>query len=393
MSKKLVALTGNDAAAYAMKQIDPDVVAAYPITPQTSLMEKFAQYVADGEIDTEMVLVESEHSAMSACVGASAAGARVMTATSSQGLALMWEVCYIAAGYRLPIVMPLVNRALSGPINIHCDHSDAMGVRDSGWIQLWAENAQEVYDNLLQAIRIAENADVLLPVIVNFDGFIISHAIENMYVYDDAEIKKFVGGYKPRYTLLDPAKPTTFGGFDLPDYYFEHRRQMADAMAKSAKVIADVAREFSKICGREYKFIEGYKLEDAEIAIVALGSTVGTARAVVDELREKGVKAGILKIRMFRPFPENEIADALKHLKAVAVLDRADALNAVGGPLFDEIRAALYKRSTIPVVNYIYGLGGRDMGLVEINKVYADLDEIAKTGKIKELMTYLGVRE
>ena len=393
MSKKLVALTGNDAAAYAMKQINPDVVAAYPITPQTSLMEKFAQYVADGEIDTEVVLVESEHSAMSACVGASAAGARVMTATSSQGLALMWEIVYIASSYRLPIVMPLVNRALSGPINIHCDHSDAMGIRDSGWIQLWAENAQEVYDNLLQAIRIAENPDILLPVIVNYDGFIISHAIENMYLYDDAEVKKFVGEYKPKYTLLDPKKPTTFGGFDLPDYYFEHRRQMAAAMTDSFKVIGDVAKEFSNICGREYKNLEGYRLEDAEIAVVALGSTVGTARAVVDELREKGVKAGILKIRVFRPFPEDEIADALKNLKAVAILDRADALNAVGGPLFDEVRAALYKKSNIPAVNYVYGLGGRDMGFPEINKVYADLVEIAKTGKIKELTTYLGVRE
>ncbi|MDD4879080.1 MAG: transketolase C-terminal domain-containing protein [Candidatus Omnitrophica bacterium] len=393
MSKKLLALTGNDAAAYAMKQINPDVVAAYPITPQTSLMEKFAQYVADGVIDTEIVLVESEHSAMSACVGASTAGARVMTATSSQGLALMFEVCYIASSYRLPIVMPLVNRALSGPINIHCDHSDAMGLRDSGWIQIWSENAQEVYDNLLQAMRVAENPEILLPVMVCYDGFIISHAIENMNVYDDAEVKKFVGEYKPQYTLLDPAKPVTMGAFDLPDYYFEHRRQMADAMTKSAKAIADVAKEFSKICGREYKFIEGYKLEDAEVAIVALGSTVGTARAVVDELREKGVKVGLLKIRMFRPFPESEIADALKHLKAIAVLDRADALNAVGGPLFDEVRAALYKKSAIPVVNYVYGLGGRDMGLLEINKVYSDLAETAKTGKAKDLVTYLGVRD
>ncbi len=393
MSKKLIALTGNDAAAYAMKQINPDVVAAYPITPQTSLMEKFAQYVADGEIDTEVVLVESEHSAMSACVGASAAGARVMTATSSQGLALMWEVCYIASSYRLPIVMPLVNRALSGPINIHCDHSDAMGIRDSGWIQLWAENVQEVYDNLLQAIRIAENSDVLLPVIVNYDGFIISHAIEDLCVYDDAEVKKFVGEYKPKYMLLDPKNPVTFGSFDLPDYYFEHRRQIADAMKGSSKVIADVAKEFSKICGREYKFLEGYKLEDAEVAIVALGSTVGTARAVVDELREKGVKAGILKIRVFRPFPEDEIANALKHLKAVAVLDRADALNGVGGPLFDEVRAALYKKSEIPAINYVYGLGGRDMGFPEINRAYSDLAGIAKTGKAKDLVTYLGVRD
>lgn len=393
MSKKLLALTGNDAAAYAMKQIDPDVVAAYPITPQTSLMEKFAQFVADGESNTEIVLVESEHSAMSACVGASCAGARVMTATSSQGLALMWEVVYIASSYRLPIVMPLVNRALSGPINIHCDHSDAMGIRDSGWIQLWAENAQEVYDNLLQAIRIAENPDVLLPVVVNYDGFIISHAIENMYIYDNDEVKKFVGEYKPKYTLLDPKKPTTFGSFDLPDYYFEHRRQMAGAMSGSKKVIADVAKEFSKICGREYKFIEGYKLEDAEIVIVALGSTVGTARAVVDDLREKGVKAGILKIRVFRPFPEEEIASALKDKKAVAVLDRADALNAVGGPIFDEVRSGLYKKSNTPVVNYIYGLGGRDMGLAEINKVYDDLAKIAKSSKAANLVTYLGVRD
>lgn len=393
MSKKLLALTGNDAAAYAMKQINPDVVAAYPITPQTSLMEKFAQYVADGEIDTEVILVESEHSAMSACVGASAAGARVMTATSSQGLALMWEVCYIASGYRLPIVMPLVNRALSGPINIHCDHSDAMGIRDSGWIQLWSENAQEVYDNLLQAIKIAEDPEVMLPVIVNYDGFIISHAIENIYVYDDAEVKKFVGEYKPKYMLLDSKRPVTFGGFDLPDYYFEHRRQMAAAMKDSERTISNVAKEFSKICGREYGFLEGYRLDDAEVAIVALGSTIGTARAVVDDLRTKGVKAGILKIRVFRPFPEEEIAQALQKVKAVAVLDRSDALNAVGGPLFDEIRAAIYKKTNIPVVNYIYGLGGRDIGFPEINRVYSDLLEITKGGKAKDLVTYLGVRD
>lgn len=391
--KKITALTGNDAAAYAMKQINPDVVAAYPITPQTSLMEKFAQFVADGVIDTEMVLVESEHSAMSACVGASAAGARVMTATSSQGLALMWEVCYIAAGYRLPIVMPLVNRALSGPINIHCDHSDAMGIRDSGWIQLWAENAQEVYDNLIQAIRIAEDPDVLLPVMVNYDGFIISHAVENVTIYDDADVKKLVGEYKPRYTLLDPRNPVTFGTFDLTDYYFEHRRQLAEAMRNSAGVISKVAKEFSKICGREYGFIEGYKLDDAEVAIVALGSTVGTARAIVDELRQKGIKAGILKIRVFRPFPEDVIVSAVRHLKAIAVLDRADALNAVGGPLFDEIRAALYKQCEIPVINYIYGLGGRDIGFDDIRHVYSETAELAKTGKTKEIVTYLGVRE
>lgn len=393
MSKKVLALTGNDAGACAMKQINPDVVAAYPITPQTSLMEKFTQYVADGLINTEMVLVESEHSAMSASVGASAAGARVMTATSSQGLALMWEICYIAAAYRLPIVMPVVNRALSGPINIHCDHSDAMGARDSGWIQLWSENAQEVYDNLIQAVRIAEDPDVLLPVMVNYDGFIISHAVENINVYDDADVKKFIGEYKSKYTLLDSKNPVTFGTFDLTDYYFEHRRQEAEGMRNAVKVIPKVAKEFAKICGREYGFLEGYKLNDAEVAIVALGSTVGTARAVVDSLRAKNIKAGILKIRVFRPFPEVEILSSLRHLKAIAVLDRADALNAIGGPLYNEIRAALYNKSSIPVVNYIYGLGGRDIGLDDINRVYTDILEIGKTGKIQEKVTYLGVRE
>ncbi len=393
MSKKVLALTGNDAAAYAMKQINPDVVAAYPITPQTSLMEKFAQYVADGVIDTEMVLVESEHSAMSASVGASAAGARAITATSSQGLALMWEICYIAAGYRLPIVMPVVNRALSGPINIHCDHSDAMGARDSGWLQLWSENAQEVYDNMIQAVRIAEDEDVLLPVMVNYDGFIISHAVENINVYDDANVKRFVGEYKPKYTLLDSKNPATFGTFDLTDYYFEHRRQEAEGMRNAVKVIPKIAKEFAKVFGREYGFLEGYKLNDAEVAIVALGSTVGTARAVVDSLRAKNIKAGILKLRVFRPFPEEEILSSLKHLKAIAVLDRADALNAIGGPLYNEIRAALYNKSSISVVNYIYGLGGRDIGLDDINRVYSEALEIAKTGKVKEKVAYLGVRE
>ncbi|KPK39005.1 MAG: pyruvate ferredoxin oxidoreductase [Omnitrophica WOR_2 bacterium SM23_29] len=376
-----------------MKQINPDVVAAYPITPQTSLMEKFAQYVADGVIDTEMVLVESEHSAMSACVGASCAGARVITATSSQGLALMWEVCYIAASYRLPIVMPVVNRALSGPINIHCDHSDAMGARDSGWIQLWAENVQEIYDNMIQAVRIAEDQDVFLPVMVNYDGFIISNAVENITVYADEDVKKFIGEHKSRYTLLDSKNPVTFGTFDLTDYYFEHRRQEAEGMRNAVRVIPKVAKEFTKVFGREYGLLEGYKLSDAEVAIVALGSTAGTVRAAVDLLRAKNIKAGILKIRVFRPFPEEEILSSLKHLKAIAVLDRADALNAIGGPLYNEIRATLYNKSSIPVVNYIYGLGGRDIGIDDINHVYSDALEIAKTGKIKEKVTYLGVRE
>ncbi len=390
---KIEALTGNDAVAYAMKQINPDVVAAYPITPQTSLMEKFAEYVADGEIDTELVLVESEHSAMSATVGASSAGARAMTATSSQGFALMWEIVYITSGLRLPIVMPLVNRALSAPLNIHCDHSDAMGGRDSGWIQLWSENAQEAYDNMIQAIRIAEDPDVLLPVLVNLDGFIISHGVENITLYDDEKVKKFVGEYKPKHYLLDAKNPITVGLLDLPDFYFEHRRQMADAMENSPKAIAKVAEEFKKEFGTPYGFVEPYKMDGAEIAIIGLGSTMGTLRLIIDEYRGKGIKAGALKMRVFRPFPKDYLIRAMKGLKACAVIDRSDSLNGISGPLYTDVQSALYRESTVPVVNYIYGLGGRDVTLAELRGIVEDLIRISRSGKIERPVTYLGVRE
>jgi pyruvate ferredoxin oxidoreductase alpha subunit len=390
---KYKALTGNEATAYAMKQINPDVVAAYPITPQTSLMQKFATYVSDGEVDTEMILVESEHSAMSACVGSSAAGARTMTATSANGLALMWEIVYIAASTRLPIVMPVVNRALSGPINIHCDHSDTMGCRDSGWIQLYSESAQEVYDNMIQAVRIAEDPAVLLPVMVMSDGFIISHGVENVEVYPDADVKKFVGEYKPDRYLLDIKRPHTFGPIDLPDYYFEHKRQQAQAMNMAAGSILKIAQEFKEKFGKLYSLVESYKVHDAEVAIVAIGSTCGTAKAVVDELRAKGVKAGLLKIRSFRPFPEDDIAVALLKCKAVAVLDRAEGFSATGGPLYREIKSAMFGREKVLVRNYIYGLGGRDIGMEDIHSVYEDLLDIAKTGKMKPPIIYLGVRE
>ena len=271
-------LTGNDAGAEAMRQIDPDVVAAFPITPQTELMHKFAEHVADGDVKAELVLVESEHSAMSATVGAAAAGARPMTATSANGLALMWEIVYIAASYRLPIVMPVVNRALSGPINIHCDHSDTMGCRDTGWIQLYSENAQEVYDNILQAIRIAEHPDVLLPVMVTFDGFIISHTVEVMEALEDVEARKWVGEYEPKYTLLNTDSPVTFGPLDLQDYYFEHKRQQVEAMSHAPDVIREVGRDYGKLSGRAYDLFERYELDDAELAVVALGSTCGTAK-------------------------------------------------------------------------------------------------------------------
>jgi pyruvate ferredoxin oxidoreductase alpha subunit len=387
------ALTGNDAVSYAMKQINPDVVAAYPITPQTSIVEKFSEYVANGEVDTEMILVESEHSAMSACVGSSASGARTMTATSSQGLALMWEIMYIAAGLRLPIVMPIVNRALSAPINIHCDHSDVMGARDSGWIHIFCENAQEAYDNTIQAIRIAEHPEVQLPASVNLDGFILSHEVANVTVYEKKEVTDFIGEFKSRISLLDVKNTITVGPLDLQDYYFEHRRQMAEGMVKSLGVIKSVAQEFNKKFGRAYGFIEGYRLEDAEVCIVGLGSTMGTLRNVVDEARKAGKRIGFLKIRVFRPFPTEEIVAALKDIKAIAILDRADSLNAVGGPLFGDMRSALYGRSSIPVTNYIYGLGGRDITEADLSSVIDDILNVAKTGRISRELTYLGVRE
>ena len=391
---KIVALTGNDAAGTAMIQIRPDVVAAFPITPQTELMHKFAEAVADGDVDTEFVSVESEHSAMSAAIGASAAGARVMTATAANGFALMWEVVYIAASYRLPIVMTLVNRALSGPINIHCDHSDSMGGRDAGWIQLHSENSQEVYDNLIQGVKIAENRDVLLPVMVTSDGFILSHTLERMEILDNQGVQDFVGENHPQHTLLDVDHPITFGPLDLPDYYFEHKRQQVLAMEKAKGVILEVGREFKKLSGRDYWLFEEYQMEGAERAIVALGSTAGTVKETVDALREKGEKVGLIKLRVFRPFPKEELVEALKGIKALVVLDRSNSFGGFGGPLFTEIRSTLYGSGlSFEVLNYIYGLGGRNISLKEIEGVYSDLKEVIDTSKVKERINYLGVRE
>ncbi len=394
MSKNTVAITGNDAAAYAIKQINPDVMAAYPITPQTALVQKFSEYVADGLVKTEFVTVESEHSAMSTCVGASAAGGRVMTATAANGLALMFEIVYIAASNKLPIVMPVVNRALSGPINIHCDHSDTMAARDSGWIQIYSENAQEAYDNIIQAIRIAEHMKVRLPVMVMMDGFITSHGIEMVDFLDDQVVHDFVGEYQPNHPLLDTEKPLTYGPLDLYDYYFEHKRQQAEDIKNSKPIILDVAKEFKKISGREYGLFESYRLKDAETAIIALSSTAGTAKAVIDELREEGKKVGLLKPRVFRPFPYRELAEAISHLKALAILDRVDSFGAFGGPLFTEIRSAMIDFGKIPEnINIIYGLGGRDINQQNISDIYDQLDEIVKTGKVKERIQYVGVRE
>ena len=387
-------LSGNEAVATAMKQINPDVVAAFPITPSTEIPQYFSTFVANGTVDTEFVAVESEHSAMSACIGAEAAGSRAMTATSANGLSLMWEMIYIASSLRLPIVMSLVNRAVSGPLNIHNDHSDAMGVRDSGWIMLFSENNQEAYDNTLMAHRIAEHKDVMLPLMVCQDGFITSHSIENIYLVEDEKVKEFVGTYKPEHYLLNRNEPIAIGPLDLQAYLFEHKTQQADAMRNAKKVIAEVAEDFEKMTGRKYSFFEEYKLEDAEIAIVCMNSTAGTTKFVVDNLRKQGIKAGLLKIRMFRPFPTEEVAKALSHLKAVAVLDKADSLNAAGGALFEDVTSAMYVNGkNVPMVNYIYGIGGRDTKTTDIESVYGDLAEIVKTGKIDNPYRYLGLRK
>ena len=393
---KFEALAGNEAVATAMRQINPDVVAAYPITPQTSTVQKFADFVADGLVDTEFVCVESEHSAMSACVGASAAGARVMTATAANGLALMWEIVYIAASNRCPIVMSLVNRALSAPINIHCDHSDVMGIRDSGWIILFSENGQEAYDNLIQAVRIAEHPDVLLPVAVCQDGFITSHSLERVEIFDDADVKAFVGEYKPQWPLLDLEHPKTYGPLDFYDYYYEHKRQQVEAMENAQGVILDVAEEFNKKFNRNYGLFEPYRLEDAEVAVIAANSTAGTVKVVVDQLRDEGLKVGLLKPRLFRPFPAKELADALRHLKAVAVMDRSISFGAMdnAGPLFLELVAALALHGVqAPVADYVYGLGGRDILPGEIEQVYRETLKVAETGQVERLVTYLSVRE
>ena len=387
-------LSGNEAAATAMKQINPDVVAAFPITPSTEIPQYFSTFVSNGTVDTEFVAVESEHSAMSACIGAEAAGARAMTATSANGLSLMWEMIYIASSLRLPIVMSLVNRAVSGPLNIHNDHSDAMGVRDSGWLMLFSENNQEAYDNMIMAHRIAEHKDVLLPLMICQDGFITSHSIENIELIEDDKVKEFVGKYEPKHYLLNDKKPIAVGPLEVQAYLFEHKYQQAEAMRNAKKVILEVAKEFEEMTGRKYGLIEEYKLDDAEIAVVCMNSTAGTTKYIVDSLREKGIKAGMLKVRVFRPFPAEEIAKALENVKAVAILDKADSLNANGGALFEDVVSGMYMNgNTTKAVNYVYGIGGRDTTAKDIESVYADLMEDLKAEKVDNPYRYLGLRK
>jgi pyruvate ferredoxin oxidoreductase alpha subunit len=390
---KVVAVTGNEACANALRQINPDVCGIYPITPQTDMMQRFASFIADGKVDTESILVESEHSSMSACIGAAAAGGRVVTATSSQGLALMWEMLHIASGDRLPIIMPVVNRALSAPLNIHGDHSDAMGARDTGWIQLWSENAQEAYDNTIQAFRIGEHMDIRLPVMVCLDGFIISHSIERMEYLEDQEVKDFVGPFKNFLPLLDLEKPKSYGPLILTDLYHEYKRAQHEVMTRVKDVVMDVAKDFGKLSGRKYGLFETYRLEDAEIAVVILNSAAGTTKDVIDEFRDRGIRAGLIKPRLFRPFPYAEMAEALKHTKAVCVMDRADSFGG-HGPLFMEVCSALYPLAKKPLlISKIYGLGGRDYLPSHAAQVLNELNEIAQGGKVNVIKEYLGVRE
>lgn len=388
---KVVARTGNEAMAEAMRQINPDVVAAYPITPATEVVQLFASFVADGLVTTEFVPAESEHSALSACVGASSAGARVMTSTSSQGLALMHEILYIAGGMRLPIVICLVNRALSSPINIHCDHSDSLGSRDSGWLQIFAENTQEAYDTTIIAVKAAEEAR--LPAMVTTDGFIISHSMERVEMLEDKDVPIFLGERKALNSVLNLEKPLSFGSLDLQDYYFEHKRSQIEAMNTCLPIIEKAHKAFADKFGRYYPIVDEYKMDDAEVAILCLGSTAGTAKVTVEKMRQQGKKVGVIRPRVYRPFPKDQLLKALAKVKAVAILDRAETMSGQGGHLFNEVKAILYDAKTHPLIkNYVYGLGGRDISIEELESIYDEMIGFQKAGKIDKDLAYFGVR-
>lgn len=388
---KVVAKTANEAMAEAMRQINPDVVAAYPITPSTEIVQIFSQFVADGLVDTEFVPVESEHSAASACTGAAAAGARVMTATASQGLALMNEVLFVTAGLRLPMVICEIARTLSAPINIHCDHSDTMDQRDTGWMQFYAEDSQEAYDLVIQAMKISEEA--FLPAMVSADAFILSHSLQRIDMLDDKDVQSFIGKHKTPFSILNTDKPITVGPLDLQDYYFEHKRSEAEAMREAGKAIKNVFGDFGKKFGRKYKLIEEYRMKDAKRAIVIMGSAAGTAKELVDSLRADGEKVGLVKICAFRPWPTEEINNALKNVDFLAVMDRAEGMSGFGAPLFTEIRSSLYDEEKKPdTYGYVYGLGGRDVKTEDIRLVFDDLKKVENGSKLAR-NSYLGVRE
>lgn len=391
---KKVLMSGNEAVATALRQINPDVFPAFPITPSTEIPQYFSNYVSNGLVDTEFITVESEHSSMSAAMGASAAGARALTATSSAGLAFMWEVLGVAASSRLPVALTAVCRALTGPLNINCDHSDTMGARDSGWIQLYAEDNQEAYDNMVMAFNIAEHKDVMLPIMICQDGFITSHAMMNMELLDDMTVKEFVGEREPVDYLLNPEEKFAVGPYAVSDYYMESRKAQAHAMENAKQVILDVAKDFEKISGRKYGLIEEYKMDDAEYAMVIIGSAAGTAKEAIDQMRAEGEKVGLIKIRSFRPFPGAEIAASLKKCKAVAVMDRSEAFSTNGGPVGAETMQAMYTGGcTAKAINIMYGIGGRDVTVDDMKGVYQTLMDIAETGETGPTYRYMGLRD
>ena len=387
-------MSGNEAVAHAIKQVEPDVMPAFPITPSTELPQFVSNFIANGEIDTEFIPVESEHSSMSAAIGASAAGARALTATSSCGLALMWEVLYVAASNRLPLCMAVVNRAFSGPLNINSEHSDSMGARDSGWIQIYAENNQEAYDNFIQAYRISEHKDVMLPIMICQDGFITSHAVENITLMETEDVKKFVGTYEPEHFLLNPEEPMAVGPYAVSNYCMEAKRAQAQAMMNAKQVILDVADEFRELTGRGFGLFEEYYLDDAEYAIVAIGSACGTIKDAVDKMRSEGKKVGLLKVRVFRPFPGKEMAEALKDCKVVGIFDRCESYSANGGPLGAELMAAMYRnKNQAETVNYIYGLSGRDLTVEQVEETFDELMQTAEEGTAGNAYRYIGLRD
>lgn len=391
---KKVQMSGNEAVANALRQINPDVFPMFPITPSTEIPQYFANYVSNGLVDTEFITVESEHSSMSAAIGASAAGARALTATSSAGLAFMWEVLGVAASHRVPVVLAAVCRALTGPLNINCDHSDTMGARDSGWIQLYAETNQEAYDNMVMAYRIAEHKDVMLPIMICQDGFITSHAVMNMELLDDDVVKNFVGEYEPEDYLLNPNETYAVGPYAITDYYMESRKAQAHAMENAKQVIKEIAEEFEKISGRKYGLIEEYRMEDAEYAVVIIGSAAGTTKEAIDHMRENGEKVGLIKVRSFRPFPAEEIAASLKKCKAVAIMDRSESFSTNGGPLGAETMQAMYTaRCTALTIDIMYGIGGRDVTVDDMINVYNTLKDIAATGETGDVYRYMGLRD
>jgi pyruvate ferredoxin oxidoreductase alpha subunit len=387
-------MSGNEAVSYAIRQVNPDVMPAFPITPSTEIPQMVSTYIANGEMDTEFIPVESEHSSMSATIGAEAAGARSMTATSSAGLALMWEELLLAASNRMPCVLTLVNRTLSGPININCDHSDGMGARDTGWIQIYAENNQEAYDNYIQAYPIAEDARVHLPVMICQDGFITSHAVENITLLEDDEVKNFVGEYHPEEFLLNPGKPIAVGPYSVTNYAMEAKKNQEEALERSKEVILEVAEKFAALSGRKYGLFEEYRTDDADYIMLLIGSAAGTAKQAVDDLRAKGQKVGVLKLRVFRPFPAEEIAEALRNCKAVAIMDRTESYNGNGGPLGAEVMAGLYrKKILITAVNYIYGLAGRDFTVENVYDIFAELTQAVENNTQIEQYKYIGLRK